>query len=1039
MRPPAPSGTSRSEHRARTRFPGLRLAAAPVTAFHVVLRSLAEWGGVALGLCGLLLLWAGILHSLSTERDQAMSGAIQDTSNLARAFEETIIRSIKSVDHSLLSIRDSRQRDPDRFDIAAWTRNVQALTDMTFQISIIDREGIFLGSNLAPAGSRIDLSDREHFRVHRERPEDTLFISRPILGRASHRWSIQLTRKLLAADGSFDGVIVISLDPEYLSRFYNSVDLGRAGLVLLVGTDGIVRAGAGEGVAPSRGGQSQAGDEPTIGRSLLGTKLFDAYGRKPAGHFTATSAIDGLERVEAYREVRGLPLLVAVGVATDDVLQTHRSNQIVSIVVAGSISVMMLGAIWLVSVRQGRLARARRLLRASEAMHAEKSGLLETTLEHMSQGIMMVNAEGYVMVCNQHAMDAVGLPAELMAGRPHFDEVVRWQWEHGEFGSEGRDIDESVRAFVLSGGLSREAHAYERTRPNGRVLEIRSTPLAGGGLVRTYTDITESKQNESVLRAARDEADAAATAKSEFLATMSHEIRSPMSGLLGVLELLRETELDPEQARMARMVHGSAMGLLGVLNDILDFSKIEAGGVTICLEPASIVDLVNDVAQPHSLSAARKHVQLDVRCSPAVAGFAELDVLRVGQILNNLLSNAVKFTAAGSIFVTVGPVQEDGAPMLGFSVADSGIGMEAAVLARLFNPFTQADGSTSRRYGGTGLGLCISRRLSSMLGGTLGVTSSPGVGSTFTLRLPWRPVAAPVAQPNAPAEVASPHGLSRAAVRGCVLVADDDATNRWLSQRLLGLLGFDVDVAEDGAEAFAMLCAKPYDLLLTDCHMPRMDGVALTQAVRASGEAGLRSLPIIGLTADVTPAQQRRCAEAGMTELAYKPLGRANLAAILSRMLEAASPASATTALIDPAGKRPAFDPAQFHDLFEPGDADGPAWLREYLEAAGGVCAGLTELLSGSMDEPGARAEMAALAHKLVGSSVSVGAAGLGALARALEHAADAAPRPALQEELAAVLAEFDAVRDQIIAFGERVGNVPPLEGVQADLEPALA
>ncbi|MBC7800381.1 MAG: response regulator, partial [Gemmatimonadaceae bacterium] len=281
----------------------------------------------------------------------------------------------------------------------------------------------------------------------------------------------------------------------------------------------------------------------------------------------------------------------------------------------------------------------------------------------------------------------------------------------------------------------------------------------------------------------------------------------------------------------------------------------------------------------------------------------------------------------------------------------------------------------------------------------------------------------------APAEARRGQGL----LQGRILVADDDKTNRWLSQRQLELLGLEVEVAEHGAMALGLLRAKPYDLLLTDCHMPQMDGVALTQAVRAAADPVLRSLPVIGLTADVSGAQRRRCAEAGMTELAYKPLSREALAAFLSRALGARPNAGlgaglgASLAAVAPkvatADPVPAFDPAQYFDLFEPGDEDGPAWLHEYLDAAADVCAGMAERLSGSSDMA-ARPDVVALAHKLVGSSVSVGAAPVGALARILEHAAAAAPLTVLQEQLGAIRAELDTVRRQIMAFVDR-GSEP--------------
>jgi hypothetical protein len=227
------------------------------------LHATAHNGGAVLGIVGVAMLWGGVLHSLSAERAQAVGGAIQDASNLSRAFEEHIVRTIKTIDQTLRYVRDSYEKDRSGFDVAAWTRSTQALTDMTFQISLIARDGILQDSNLA-GGKGIDLSDREHFRVHRNSPDDNLFISKPVLGRASNKWSIQLTRRMTAADGSFDGVVVVSLDPQYLSKFYESVDVGKSGMVMLAGTDSIIRARA-----------SAGGGKTFIGQRLTGHLLED--------------------------------------------------------------------------------------------------------------------------------------------------------------------------------------------------------------------------------------------------------------------------------------------------------------------------------------------------------------------------------------------------------------------------------------------------------------------------------------------------------------------------------------------------------------------------------------------------------------------------------------------------------------------------------------------------------------------------------------------------------------------------------------------
>ena len=413
----------------------------------------------------------------------------------------------------------------------------------------------------------------------------------------------------------------------------------------------------------------------------------------------------------------------------------------------------------------------------------------------MSQGILMVDADRRVQVCNRRAMMKLDLPEALMASRPLFDEVLRYQWESGEYGGNGGAIEPWLRELALAGGIAESDQTYERTRPNGRVLEVHSTKLRGGGVVRTFTDITQRKANETVLRAARDEADRAARAKSEFLAMMSHEIRSPMSGMVGIIELLRETKLEAEQASMVELAHESAKSLLRILNDVLDFSKIEAGAIGVSIEPVELRTLVRHLIDQTAVTAERKGLAMLGQVNDDVPDWISVDPLRLRQIVGNLLGNAIKFTASGRVELAVSRgVLPSGDPALVFAVSDTGIGMAPDVLERLFEPFMQEDASTAKHFGGTGLGLSISRRLARLLGGDIDVTSSKGEGSVFALMIPLL-----VADPHdAPpeAEPAEPEDTALQGVR--VLAAEDQAINRWLMTRQFGRLGVQFELVEDG-------------------------------------------------------------------------------------------------------------------------------------------------------------------------------------------------------------------------------------------------
>jgi len=637
-----------------------------------------------------------------------------------------------------------------------------------------------------------------------------------------------------------------------------------------------------------------------------------------------------------------------------------------------------------------------------------KSRLFEVTLQHLAQGIVMTDANDVVQVINRRMGELFDLPASVGTDQPNQREVIRMLWRRGEYGTEYSDFDAWFDSFKQAGGLS--SH-YIHRRPDGRILESKSIPMPDGGSLLTFTDMTEQKQAEEAMRTARDQADRAARAKSEFLAMMSHEIRSPMSGLIGVLDLLREAGLAPDHARMVDLARGSAEVLLAVLNDILDFSKIEAKAIAVVPEPTRIKDLVSRVVQPHTLDAARKGNELKTRYGSEFPEWVAIDPLRLTQILNNLLSNAVKFTTAGEIELTVEIVGDDPDRRLCLAVRDSGIGMSTATIAALFEPFVQADASTTRIYGGTGLGLCISKRLARLMGGNLTVASSKGAGSIFTLLLPFTAASMPGAA--GAGTTALPFEIPVGCLR--VLVVDDDLTNRWISQRSLELLGLRVDTAEDGETALKMLRERKYDLVLTDCHMPRMDGVALTKAVRAAPEAALNRLPIIGLTADVTSGQHERCLAAGMSEVAIKPLSRLQLSQLLAFHLSGVTPAAA--AANDGPREQPAFDDTTYRELFVAGEPDGEACLAEFRTTAENLCIELKALLAIEVGTPVRRDELVAIAHRLAGTALSIGAMRLGAAARALEQAAPNGGIEKLRARCAVVHDEFAAAETATSAF----------------------
>jgi len=395
------------------------------------------------------------------------------------------------------------------------------------------------------------------------------------------------------------------------------------------------------------------------------------------------------------------------------------------------------------------------------------------------------------------------------------------------------------------------------------------------GLVAARDGLSAARDT---LIAAKESAESANAAKSQFLANMSHELRTPMNGVAGFNELLLSSDLTEKQQYLAQMAHKSAESLLKIINEILDFSKIEAGKVVLESGHFNLTEILSDVASLIRPQAEAKNLTFIVAPQPGIPNGLEGDGGRIRQILLNLVSNAVKFTAQGTVRLEIVQLDTLSAEkvLLKFSVSDEGIGISADDMKRLFQPFTQADSSITKQYGGTGLGLVISKRLVEMMGGEIGVKSTPNVGSNFWFVLP---LGAPQEFAEIKEETHKPHQYH---FNGKLLLVEDNRVNQALTLAMLKNMGISADLVENGAIAVQAVTKQKYDVILMDCQMPVMDGYSATRAIRNIQPYG-KEIHIIALTANALSGDREKCLAAGMDDYLAKPASTQDIQQALER------------------------------------------------------------------------------------------------------------------------------------------------------------
>ena len=948
-------------------------------------RLLTQFGILAGTLTLVALTWIGTLTATRTQRADAVARVAADAASQAQIFEEQLQRKLLEVDQTLRLIARAWERDPESFDMTAARHQYVVLNDISSQVFIADEHGI-VRHDTVPANDGSNVAGRDYFRfaARQNKDDDRMYISPTTMGSITRQWQLNLARRLRHPDGSFAGVVVASLRIGALGSFYQMANIGAQGIIAVIAME---RGGVRVAVGPSP-------IDP--GALIVGTDMFNAMQADPDGVWVGLSAFDGIERVHGFRRIADHDLEVVVGIDRSEALRATNAWARTAYGFAGFVTLLLFAMAGLllheVAVarrREQALAHERAVLAAANAQLEQakaqadaKSAQLEATVMGMTDGVAMVDGGMRLVEWNARYPLLAGVPSSVLRVGQSVEELLRAQAEAGEFGAVDVEAEVARRvAALVSGDYS---SSIERTRPDGKVVELRRNRLPDGGFVSLYTDITARKQAETTLRQAGAVAEAATRAMSRFVAIVSHEIRTPLNALLSSLTLLADSNLAPTQQALVAMSRQSGDALMALVNDVLEMSKMEAG--QLMLRPSVFVlrKLIESAIDMFRAAAADRGIALRLSIGPGVPDELYTDPGRLRQVLLNLLSNAVKFAASGEVRVTAEAQFTGGRAKLRLAVRDRGPVIPEEDRGRLFKPFSRIEQPGAEGPLGTGLGLAICQHLLGLMGGEIGCnvwTMGPReAGNEFWILLP---VTLPPRRADAgvPGSVAKP---SRILPRTRILLTEDIVANQLVTATMLRREGHMVDIAGNGLDAVNAVATMPYDLVFMDIFMPGMSGLNASRQIRGLTGPGA-TVPIVALTANVGPEDQALATAAGMNGMLSKPVALVDLLDALARhawphraagiTLDAeAVPAAASRSLI--------LSAVRLDELRGALSADTLGRLVE------GCLADLTERLKSLRQalQDDARQQAAADAHAMAGMAAEYGMAALEGRLRTLMH-----------------------------------------------------